>query len=81
MGPLEEGYELEQKWFTVCRESHDLWCLCGDFRQHFLPGCGVVTEATTKEDTGEGDGIDDVMVAFDLGDPTGDAEDGTEDAG
>lgn len=77
MGPGEEGYMLEQQWFNICQQSHDLWCLCGDYRQHFLPGCGVITEA--GDPTGdEGDGIDEAMVNFDLGDVAAITEGGTD---
>lgn len=70
MGPGEEGYILEQQWMLVCRTSHDLWCLCGDFRQHFTPGCGAVVPVDgAGEGTGEGDGLDDIMVTFDVGEP------------
>lgn len=64
--PGEEAYLLEQQWMNSCRLSHDLFCLCGDFRQHFLPGCGVFTAA---EDGAGGrvDDMDDIMVNFDLG--------------
>lgn len=78
--PGEEIYLLEQKWFNSCRESHDLFCLCGDFRQHFLPGCGVFYEdgAGDRGGDGAGDDLDDIMVNFDLGEP---ADDGDGDEG
>lgn len=81
MGPPgEEIYQLEQKWMQSCKLSHDLFCLCPDFRQHFLPGPGCFTPV--GEDTGgEGDGLDEVMVNFDLGEPDGDADHGGDDAG
>lgn len=77
--PGEEIYLLEQKWFQSCQNSHDLFCLCGDFRQHFLPGCGVFYEEKDggRDGDGDGDDLDDIMVTFDLGDPDGIAgEDG-----
>lgn len=67
----EEGYELERKWFEACRLSHDLWCLCPDYRQHFLPGCGVIVPVGDAGDGtapgGGGDSLDEVMVTFDMG--------------
>lgn len=77
--PGSEIYILEQNWMKSCKLSHDLFCLCNDFRQHFLPGPGCFTPVH-----GEGDGAaaggddvgDDILVTFDLGDPGTGAEDG-----
>lgn len=81
-GPGEEGYELEQTWFQACKLSHDLWCLCGDYRQHFLPGCGAVV-AVGGEDSGAAaagaaaaDIADDIMLHFAVTPPDGEDDDG-----
>lgn len=66
--PGEEIYQLEQKWFRSCRDTHDLFCLCGDWRQHILPGCGVFHLPGDGAGGDGDDGLDDVMVDFDLGD-------------
>lgn len=71
MGPVEEGYALEKKWFQACEASHDLWCLCGNFRQHFQPGCGVITPA--GDDSVADADMADIIINFDVGEPTGDA--------
>lgn len=74
MGPADEGYELEKQWFEICRQSHNLWCLCPDWRQHITPGCGIIHAATDSAAAGpENDGLDEIMVNFDVGDPDGDA--------
>lgn len=77
--PGEEIYILEQAWMKSCSLSHDLFCLCGDFRQHFLPGPGCFSlpgGGGTGDGADGGDEVgDEVFVTFDLGtdaDITGD---------
>lgn len=68
--PGEDIYALEQQWFQSCKLSHDLFCLCPDWRAHITPGCGVFHTPDGKAAGGDADdGLDDVMVTFDLGDP------------
>lgn len=70
--PGEEIYLLEQAWFKSCDLSHNLFCLCGDFRQHFLPGPGCFTPVRGGAEGGaDGDDEvgDDVLISFDLGTP------------
>lgn len=72
--PGEDIYKLEQQWFKSCKLTHDLFCLCSDWRQHIVPGCGIFHEPGAGPTGGGGaddDGdLDDIMVHFDIGDPT-----------
>ncbi|ANK58166.1 ORF2 [Feline anellovirus] len=77
MGPLEQ----EQLWLQSCKVSHDIWCACPDWRQHIFPTFaaeGAAWAGTTGTDTGEIEDKDlaDVVVSFDLGEPTDDGDPG-----
>lgn len=70
----------EAEWKRLVSATHREWCLCGSYKNHFLPP----EKSLICGDGGEDDGIsDEVMAGFVDGEGviTGDGDDGGGDGG